>query len=54
MKILILVKHLLKLMLNSEGTNGAQALERGRKVGEYRTPSFKKNQRSNKCWHMNK
>lgn len=41
MKILIFVKHLLKALLDLEGTDGAQALERRRKVGEHRTASLK-------------
>jgi len=40
-KILKLIKHLLEPLLNPESTDGAQALEGGRKVGEDRTPSCK-------------
>lgn len=41
-EILICIKYLLEPLLNSEGTDGPQALEGGRKVGEDRTPSCRK------------
>lgn len=40
MEILIFIEHLLKPLLNLEGTDGAQALERGREVGEDWTASL--------------
>lgn len=43
--ILIFIKHFLKTLLNLECTDGAQAVESGREVGENRTPSFKKSHR---------
>lgn len=39
---MILIKHLLEPLLNLEGADGAQALKRGGKVGENRTPSYGK------------
>lgn len=39
---MIHIKHLLEPLLNLEGTDGAQALKRGGKVGENRTPSYRK------------
>lgn len=39
-EILIFIEHLLKPLLNLEGANGAQALERGREVGEDWTASL--------------
>lgn len=46
--ILIFIKHLLKTLLSLECTDGAQAKEGGREVGENRTPSFKQSHRSHR------
>lgn len=40
MEILIFIEHLLKPLLDLEGADGAEALERGREVGEHWTASF--------------
>lgn len=46
--ILIFIKHLLKTLLSLECTDGAQAKEGGREVGENRTPSFRQSHRSHR------